>query len=154
MKMPAGPSRGMRWAGCSLDPERILITGGCMDSISLCLRAVTQPGMWSRWSHPRISLFWRCCRAASQGTGNFRTPAWHLARCLQLALETQPVKALLVVPTLSNPLGACMPQGERRRLAQLAAQHGLAVIEDAIYSDLAEQDEHRRPSNPTMPRAM
>ncbi len=33
---------------------------------------------------------------------------------LQLALETQPVKALLVVPTLSSPLGACMPQGERR----------------------------------------
>jgi len=63
---------------------------------------------------------------------------------LQLALETQPVKALLVVPTLSNPLGACMPQGERRRLAQMAARHGLAVIEDAVYSDLAEQDEHRR----------
>ena len=30
--------------GCSLDPENIVITGGCMDSIALCLRAVTQPG--------------------------------------------------------------------------------------------------------------
>lgn len=37
-----------------------------------------------------------------------------------------------------------MPQSERRRLAQLAASHGLAVIEDAVYNDLAEQDEHRR----------
>ncbi|MGQ0709393.1 MAG: aminotransferase-like domain-containing protein [Rhodoferax sp.] len=63
---------------------------------------------------------------------------------LQLALETQPVKAVLLVPTLSNPLGACMPQAERRRLAQMAAQHGLAVIEDAIYNDLAEHEEHRR----------
>ncbi len=63
---------------------------------------------------------------------------------LQLALETQPVKALIVVPTLSNPLGSCMPQAERRRLAQMASLHGLAVIEDAIYNDLAENDDHRR----------
>ena len=63
---------------------------------------------------------------------------------LQLALETQPVKALLLVPTLSNPLGSCMPQAERKKLVQLAAQHELPVIEDAIYVDLAEGDAARR----------
>ena len=63
---------------------------------------------------------------------------------LQLALDTQPVKALLLVPTLSNPLGSCMPQAERKRLVQLAQQHQLPVIEDAIYADLAEGDAMRR----------
>jgi DNA-binding transcriptional MocR family regulator len=132
--------------GCSLDPERILITGGCMDSISLCLRAVTQPGDVVALESPTHFSFLEVLQGLHLKALEIPTHPRHgiSLDALQLALETQPVKALLVVPTLSNPLGACMPQGERRRLAQLAAQHGLAVIEDAIYSDLAEQDEHRR----------
>jgi DNA-binding transcriptional MocR family regulator len=63
---------------------------------------------------------------------------------LQLALDTQPVKAVLVVPTLSNPLGSCMPLAERRRLAQMARQHDIAVIEDAVYNELVFHDELRR----------
>jgi DNA-binding transcriptional MocR family regulator len=48
------------------------------------------------------------------------------------------------VPTLSNPLGASMPLAERRRLARMAAQRGVPVIEDVIYNDLSEQDDRRR----------
>jgi DNA-binding transcriptional MocR family regulator len=63
---------------------------------------------------------------------------------LQLAFDTQPVKAVLAVPTLSNPVGASMPLAERRRLAQMVAARGIPLIEDVLYNDLAEQDDRRR----------
>lgn len=132
--------------GCSLDPARILITGGCMDSISLCLRTVTRPGDVVALESPTHFSFLEVLQGLHLKALEIPTHPRHglSLDALQLALETQPVKALIVVPTLSNPLGACMPQAERRRLAQLAAQHGLAVIEDAVYNDLAENDDHRR----------
>jgi DNA-binding transcriptional MocR family regulator len=51
---------------------------------------------------------------------------------------------LLLVPTLSNPLGSCMPMAERRRLAQMVREHDVALIEDVIYNDLSEQEDKRR----------
>ena len=132
--------------GCTLDPERIIVTGGCMDSVALCLRAATQPGDVVALESPTHFSFLDVLQSLHLRALEIPTHPRHglSLHALQLALDTQPVKALMVVPTLSNPLGACMPLPERRRLAQMAARHGLAVIEDAIYNDLAESDEMRR----------
>jgi DNA-binding transcriptional MocR family regulator len=132
--------------GCSLDPERILITGGCMDSVALCLRAVTQPGDVVALESPTHFSFLEVLQALQLKALEIPCHPRHglSLDALQLALETQPVKALLLVPTLSNPLGSCMPQAERKKLVQLAVQHELPVIEDAIYADLAEGDAARR----------
>ena len=132
--------------GCSLDPERIIIAGGCMDAIALCLRAVTQPGDVVALESPTHFSFLELLQALQLRALEIPTHPRHglSLEALQLALDTQPVKALVLVPTLSNPLGSCMPQTERRRLVQMAAQRGLPVIEDAIYADLAEGDAMRR----------
>lgn len=132
--------------GCSLDPERIVITGGCMDSVALCLHAVTQPGDVVALESPTHFSFLEVLQSLQLKALEIPTHPRHglSVDALQLALDTQPVKALVLVPTLSNPLGSCMPQAERKRLVQLAAQHGLPVIEDAIYADLAEGDAMRR----------
>ncbi len=132
--------------GCSLDPENIVITGGCMDSIALCLRAVTQPGDVVALESPTHFSFLEVLQGLHLKALEIPThPRNGLSLdALQLALDTQPVKAVMIVPTLSNPLGSCMPQAERKRLAQMAARHGLAVIEDAIYNDLVEVDDMRR----------
>ena len=132
--------------GCSLDPERILITGGCMDSVALCLRAVTKPGDVVALESPTHFSFLEVLQALQLKALEIPCHPRHgiSLEALQLALDTQPVKALLLVPTLSNPLGSCMPQAERKRLVQLAVEHDLPVIEDAIYADLAEGDAMRR----------
>ena len=132
--------------GCSLDPEQIVITGGCMDSVGLCLRAVTQPGDVVALESPTHFSFLEVLQALQLKALEIPSHPRHglSVDALQLALDTQPVKALVLVPTLSNPLGSCMPQAERKRLVQLAAQRGLPVIEDAIYADLAEGDAMRR----------
>lgn len=132
--------------GCSLKPERIVITGGCMDSVALCLRAVTQPGDVVALESPTHFSFLEVLQALQLRALEIPCHPRHgmSLDALQLALDTQPVKALLLVPTLSNPLGSCMPQAERKRLVQMAVKHDLPVIEDAIYADLAEGDVMRR----------
>lgn len=132
--------------GCTLDPGNIIVTSGCMDSVALCLRAVTRPGDVVALESPTHFSFLEVLQSLHLRALEIPTHPRHglSLDALQLALDTQPVKALLLVPTLSNPLGACMPQAERKRLARMAERHSLPVIEDAIYNDLCGPDESRR----------
>jgi len=63
---------------------------------------------------------------------------------LELALDTQAVKAVLLTPTLSNPLGSVMPLAAKRRLVQLLAERGVPLIEDVVFNDLLASDERRK----------
>jgi DNA-binding transcriptional MocR family regulator len=132
--------------GCSLDPEKITVTSGCMDAISLCLRAVTRPGDVVAIESPTHYSFLELLQSLHLRALEIPTHPRHglSLDALQLALDTQDIRAVLVVPTLSNPLGSCMPVAERRRLAQMASQHQVAVIEDAVYNELVLNDELRR----------
>jgi DNA-binding transcriptional MocR family regulator len=132
--------------GCTLDPARLLLTNGCLESITLCLRAVTQPGDVVALESPTYFGFLEILEQLQLKALEIPTDPRHGLSVdgLQAALDTQPVKAVVVVPTLSNPVGATMPIAERRRLAQLAATRGLPVIEDAIYHDFAGDDERCR----------
>lgn len=132
--------------GCQLDPRQVLVTHGCLDGIVSCLRAVTQRGDVVALESPTYFGLLEILEVLGLRALEIPThPRDGLALdALQLAFETQPVKAVLIVPTLSNPLGACMPLAERRRLARMAAEYQVPVIEDVIYNDLCEQDERRR----------
>ncbi|HEX2012883.1 MAG TPA: PLP-dependent aminotransferase family protein, partial [Roseateles sp.] len=132
--------------GCALHADDIVMTNGCMEAISLCLKSVTKPGDVVALESPCYFGFLEVLQSLHLRALEIPTHPRHgiSLDALQLALETQPVKAVLVVPTLSNPLGASMPVPERRRLAQLVARHDVALIEDVLYNDLAEQEERRR----------
>lgn len=132
--------------GCTLDAQRIVITNGCLEAITLALRAVTQPGDVVALESPTYFGFLEILQNLHLRALEIPThPRTGLSvDALALALQTQPVRAVLSIPTLANPLGACMPLPERRRLARLLAHHEVPLIEDVIYNDLAEQDDARR----------
>ena len=132
--------------GCALQADEVVMTHSCMESIGLCLRATCQPGDVVALESPTHYGFLALLNSLHLKALEIPTHPRHgmSLDALELALQTQPVKAVLVVPTLSNPLGATMPPPERRRLAQMVATHGVALIEDVIYNDLAEQDDRRR----------
>ncbi len=131
--------------GCELDPERVVITNGCLESIVLCLRAVTQPGDIVALESPTyfgiLEILEKLHLRALEIPTHPRTGL--SLDALQFAFETQPIKALVLIPTLSNPLGACMSLDDRRRIARMVAERDCALIEDVIYNDLAEQDDRR-----------
>lgn len=131
--------------GCELDPDRIVVANGCLESIVLCLRAVTRPGDIVALESPTYfgvleileKLHLRALEIPTHPRSGISLDA------LQFAFETQPIKALVLVPTLSNPLGSCISSDDRRRLAQMVAERDCALIEDVIYNDLAEQEDRR-----------
>jgi len=131
--------------GCRLDPRDIIITNSCLESITLCLRAVTSPGDVVALESPTLFAFLeileylhlRALEIPTHPRTGFSLDA------LQLALETQPVKAVLAVPTFSNPIGSTIPASDRRRLATMMAERGIPLIEDVTNNDLAELDEQR-----------
>jgi len=132
--------------GCQLDPRDLVVTNSCLESIALCLRAVTQPGDVVALESPTLFSFLVILESLHLRALEIPThPRTGLSvDALQLAFDTQPVKAVLAVPTLSNPIGATMPQGERRRLAQMVGERRVPLIEDVLCNDLAASDEARR----------
>jgi DNA-binding transcriptional MocR family regulator len=132
--------------GCQIDPHDIIVTNSCLESITLCLRAVTKPGEVVALESPTLfafleileNLHLRALEIPTHPRTGFSLDA------LQFALDTQPIKAVLAVPTLSNPIGSSMPLGDRRRLADMVAERGVPLIEDVLYNDFAEHDDQRR----------
>ncbi|OZB45326.1 MAG: transcriptional regulator [Thiomonas sp. 15-66-11] len=139
-------SRRALHLGCNLDHHRVVATNGCMESIALCLRAVTQPGDVVAIESPTYFGFLRVLQAL--GLRVVEIPMLPRAglslEALELALDTQPVKAVLAVPTLSNPLGTIMPTASKKRLAELLERRKVPLIEDVICNDLAPTEDGRR----------
>ena len=132
--------------GCRLDAEHIVITASCMQSVSLCLQAVTTPGGMVAIESPTHFGFLDVLDALGLKAIEIPThPRTGLSlQALQLALDTQPIQAVLAMPTLSNPLGAVMSTRDKRALVQLLAARGVPLIEDAVFNDLMASDEGRK----------
>jgi DNA-binding transcriptional MocR family regulator len=132
--------------GCALRGEDIVITAGCIHAISLCLQAVTQPGDLVAVESPTFFGFLDLLEAMNLKVlaipSDPRTGV--SLHALQLALQTQPVRAVLLVPTLSNPQGSVMPLTQKRALAQLVTQHQVPLIEDVVFNDLLATDARRK----------
>ena len=54
-------------------------------------------------------------------------------------------KFLYVIPTFQNPTGRTLPAARRERLAQIAAEHGLWIVEDDPYGELRYDGEPLAP---------
>ena len=132
--------------GCQLPAEDIIITTSCIQAVGLCLQAVTRPGDVVALESPTHfgfldlleSMSLRVLEIPTHPRSGLSLPA------LQLALDTQPVKAVLSVPTLSNPLGAVMKHADKRALVQMLAARQIPLIEDVVFNDLMASDERRK----------
>jgi DNA-binding transcriptional MocR family regulator len=133
-------------AGCELAPDDILITNGCSEAVFLALRAACRPGGLVAIETP--CQYGLLLALEVLGLRALEIPTCPIAGmslpALRLALEQQPVEAVLLTTNFSNPLGSSLPDAAKRELAELAAQHKVAVIEDDIYGDMAFSGERPR----------
>lgn len=125
-------------AGCTFGPDEIVTTSGCLEAVTLCLRAVAQPGDTIVIDSPAFYGTLQAIETLGMKALEIPThPRDGISLdALRLALERWTVKACLLVPTFNNPLGACMPEANKRQLVKLLAEHDVPLIEDDIYGDL------------------
>jgi len=139
-------SRRLADTGCALHPDNLIITNGCQEALTLALRATTAPGDVVAIESPTFYGLLQVIESLGLEALEIPTnPQTGLSlEALELALSRWPVKACVVTPNFSNPLGCLMPDDHKRRLVALLAAHKIPLIEDDIYGDLSYS--HARPS--------
>lgn len=136
--------RSLNWGG-ALSPNEILTTSGAMEAVNLCLRAVAGPGDTIAIESP---MYYGILQSIeSLGMKALELPTHPRdgvdLDALDSALKRHKIKACLFLPNFNNPLGSCMPERNKKRLAALLERRNLPLIEDDIYGDL-----HYGPARP------
>jgi DNA-binding transcriptional MocR family regulator len=124
---------------CRLSSEDLIITNGCLEALSICLRAVARPGDTIAVESPGFVGLLQLIE--SLGFKALEIPCHPVSgisiEALQLAVEQWDIKAVAIVPTFSNPSGSNMPQSNRQQLVELLAENEIPLIEDDLFGDLA-----------------
>ncbi len=130
-------------SGCNLSPDQIVITNGCTEALSLCLRAVCEPGDTVALESP--ICFDTLQTLDSMGLRALEVPTHPREgisiEALRFALDTTPVQACMVISNYNNPLGSCMPDQNKKDLVEMLAELEIPLIENDIFGDLHLTDQ-------------
>jgi DNA-binding transcriptional MocR family regulator len=126
-------------AGVDVDPDEVVVTAGAMEAISLALRVATQPGDVVLVETPTYHGVLQA--VAALGLRVLEVPT-HSGTgidvdCLRRQLARQPVRAVVLVPNVHNPVGSITGDAAKRDIVAACAAHDVTVIEDDLYADLA-----------------
>lgn len=137
-------SHRMYHVGCQVESESVLITNGCQEAISLALQMVAKAGDIIAIESPTFYALLQVIESLGMKALEIPTdPRDGISlAALELALEQWSVKACVITPNFSNPLGGLMPDNNKQQLVALAKKHSLMLIEDDIYSDLSYKGEY------------
>ena len=133
--------------GCQVQADDLIVTNGCLEALSICLRAVAKQGDTIAIESPGfVGLFQLIESLGYQALEIPCHPVDGMSlEALELALEQWDIKAVAIVPTFSNPLGANMPIENRQRLVSMLAGKSIPLIEDDLFGDLSFDGSRTKP---------
>jgi DNA-binding transcriptional MocR family regulator len=129
----------------------MVVTGGCIEAVSLCLQAVGNPGDTIVVESPTYPWFLQIIEDQQKCALELPTdPQTGIAlEQLEKVLKKNRVAACLLVPNVHNPLGFTMTDENKRALVSLTAARGIPIIEDNIHGEL-----YFGPSRPSTLKAL
>lgn len=125
--------------GWTPTPDRLLFTGNGRQAIAAAIAALVPVG-------ERLgveALTYPVVKAVASRLGVTLVPLpvdrdGLLPEAVAEAHRAAPLRAVYVQPTLHNPLGTTMPAHRRAALAELVDRLGVCVVEDTVWSFLAD----------------
>jgi DNA-binding transcriptional MocR family regulator len=162
--MPPGPenlrqeiAKRVFRGNVTMSPDQILVTAGCMEAVFLALFTVCDPGDAVVIESPGFYLFYRLLERL--GLRAIEVPSYPVGGVdpdeLDFVLSRAEaghnkrgdarVRAVLLIPNFSNPVGSLMPDARKAKLSAVLARHDVVLIEDDIYGEMAWNVE--RPSS-------
>lgn len=125
-------------AGCTLNPDDIIITNGCLEAVTLAIRACSKPGDIVAIESPGYYgilqllelLGLRVLEIPCTYPDGISLPA------LRFAAEHHPIKMCLINQNINNPLGTTLSPEHKQHLYHIAQEFDFAIIEDDIFTDL------------------
>lgn len=136
--------------GVAVDEDEVIITNGCMEALNLALRTVAEPGAVIAVESPSYygllqlieSLGMRALEVPTHPREGFSVEAFAAA----LDAGEGRIRACVVTPAFSNPLGSLMPEAAREALVRLCERRSVSLIEDDIYGELHHGGERPVPA--------
>jgi alanine-synthesizing transaminase len=125
--------------GVTVSPDRVLITSGTSEGLELALTAIVDEGEAVLVPSPTYPLYTAVLAKIGAEPQYYATdPAneW-LPDLDDLRRRITAKTRVLVVIDPNNPTGAIYPDSVRRELIALAETHGLVILADEVYGDLA-----------------
>ncbi len=125
------------WGG-KVKPDEVVVTGGCLEAMTLCIKAVTQPGDTVAVESPNyFGIFQSLESMGLKVVEISSSPVTGLdLDSFEKAIKKFTIKACVVIPNFNNPLGGCMPDENKKKLVELVTKHNIPLIEDDIYGEL------------------
>lgn len=128
--------------GMTLPADEVVPTHGATEALHLALRAVAHEGDSIGIEAPAYFNLYPLLRGLGLRAVEIPThPRTGLdVDAVARLLRARKLAALVVMPTVHNPLGCIMPVAAKRRLAALTARHHVPLIEDLVYAELQFAD--------------
>lgn len=132
--------------GLDCDAGELLVTTGSQQALGLIAAVLLDPGDAVLVENPSYLAALQCFGFAGARLvpvpcdGDGLDPE----ALPELIAEHAP-KFVYVVPTFQNPTGRTLPAQRRARLAEIAAEHGLWIVEDDPYGELRYDGEPLAP---------
>jgi alanine-synthesizing transaminase len=125
--------------GVTVHPDRVLITSGTSEGLELALTAIVDEGEAVLVPSPTYPLYTAVLAKIGAEPQYYRcdhTNGW-LPDLDDLRRRITDKTRVLVIIDPNNPTGAIYPDSVRRELIGIAEQHGLVILADEVYGDLA-----------------
>lgn len=124
-------------AGFAVHPSRILLTASTSEAYAYLFKLLTDPGDEILIPRPSYPLFEYLARLESIRVVHyplFYDHGWHLDGAALRSLITERTRAIITVHP-NNPTGSFLKRNEFEEMIAIAADHGLAIISDEVFSD-------------------
>lgn len=129
--------QAFNWGGTPTEDD-IVVTAGCVEALSLCIKATTKPGDAVAIESPTYFAIFQVME--SHGLKVVEIPTDPVTGIdldyLEQAIPKFDIKACLFVNNFNNPLGSCMPDESKKWLVDMLAKKEIPLIEDDIYGEM------------------
>ena len=129
--------QAFNWGG-RLSEDDVVVTAGCVEALSLCVKAITNPGDAVAIESPTYFAIFQVMESHGLKVVEIPTnPSTGVdLDYLEQAIPRFNIRACLFVNNFSNPLGSCMPDENKKRLVEMLAKKEIPLVEDDIYGEL------------------
>jgi 2-aminoadipate transaminase len=127
----------MTGRGLPASPEQVLITAGSQQGIDLVAKTLIDPGDTVLVEAPSYLAALQCFSTYEARFETVETDENGMrVDALERALRAGRPKLIYLVPTFQNPRGTTLSLERRDRVAWLASEYGVTVLEDDPYAEL------------------
>ena len=131
-------SKRMLGFACSISTQDIITTNGCLEAVTLCLRAVANPGDTILVESPVFHCFLQLIEDLNLYVIEIPgCPEEGIdPKAFEKTIGSNKIKACLLNSNFQNPLGSVMSKENKAAIIHMAQKYNIPIIEDDIYGDL------------------